>query len=123
MLECLFGFALLLLVVMLVMTGFPTATQASARAARLEGAHLVARQALERGKQKPITEFSDSVDGEADLDLQHNGKTLMAHYAYRTERVESVSGGDDPICLRTTVRWDLAGREQSLVLLGAVSPP
>ncbi|MFN8613738.1 MAG: hypothetical protein U0931_39755 [Vulcanimicrobiota bacterium] len=114
-LEISLGFVLILLVVLLVASLFPSSYQGSLQAARMNYATQLARQVLERQKRalpgQPVT--TQTVDSPMTV----QGRQVLCQFSYRVD-LESIVNAQ-PVLWKVTVQWENAGGTKELVLVGA----
>lgn len=118
MLEIIAGFLIILVVVLLVGSLFPTSYQGSLQAARMSGAVNLGRQVLERQKiAAPALAIGNQT---VDSTLLVQGRSAQSTYFYRVDK--DSPAGSDPILWKVTVQWEHSGKVKEIQLVGASSP-
>ena len=117
-LEILVGLAIVLMVVLVVASLFPSSYQGSIQAARTSAAVNLGRQVLERQKNAlPAASVGNQTVQE---ELWVNGRRLAAEFHYRVD-LDSPPGVD-PMLWKVTVQWLHSGKVKEICLLGADRP-
>ncbi len=118
LLEIIAGLLIILFVVLLVGSLFPTSYQGSLQAARMNAAVSLARQILER--QKTAAPAAAIGNQTVDSSLLVQGRPAHSQYFYRVD--QDSSPGEDPLLWKVTVQWEHAGKLKEIQLVGASSP-
>lgn len=121
LLEVIVGFLIVLAVVLIVASLFPSSYRASLQAGRMTAASYLARQVLERQKQQLPVDALPIPDQTFDASFEAQGRMVQCQMVYRVDRVSAV--GALPPVWRVTVRWEDQGRTRDLFLVGAGRPP
>lgn len=117
LLEVILGFLIILAVVLIVASLFPSSYQASIQAGRMSAANHLARQVLERQKQLLPDEANVLANQHVDASFETQGRAVTCQLTYRVERASSTNAR--PVLWRVIVEWDHAGKRKNLVLIGA----
>lgn len=118
LLEVIAGLLIILFVVLLVGSLFPTSYQGSLQAARMSGAVSLARQVLER--QKTAAPAAAIGNQTVDSSLLVQGRPAHSKYFYRVD--PDSPAGDDPLLWKVTVQWEHSGKVKEIQLVGASTP-
>lgn len=118
LLEIIAGLLLILVVVLVVGSLFPTSYQGSLQAARMTGAVNLGRQVLER--QKTATPADSIGNQTVDAALLVQGRPANSKYFYRVDRDSAAQ--QDPVLWKVTVQWEHSGKVKEIQLVGASSP-
>lgn len=116
--EIIAGLLIILIVVLLVGSLFPTSYQGSLQAARMTGAVNLGRRALER--QKIATPATSIGNQTVDSFLLVQGRPAHTTYFYRVD--QDSPPGADPLLWKVTVQWEHSGKVKEIQLIGASSP-
>lgn len=119
LLEVIVGLLIILGVVLLVASLFPTSYQASLQAARMTAGLNLARQVLERQKANPAA--APVTDQMVDLNFEVQGRTVLAQFTYRVD-LDSLPN-EDPRVWTVSVNWRDGSQTKDLILSGAVRKP
>jgi hypothetical protein len=118
LLEIIVGFLIILGVVLVVGSLFPTSYQGSLQAARSSAALSLARQVLERQKRAfPAVSLPPQAYA-GDFVVQ--GRPVRCEFSYQVEQVSST--GADPVLWQVRVSWENAGKNREMTLVGASAP-
>lgn len=118
LLEIIAGLLIILFVVLLVGSLFPSSYQGSLQAARMNGAVSLARQVLERQKTAaPATAIGNQT---VDSVILVQGRAAHSAYSYRLD--QDSPAGADPLLWKVTVQWEHSGKIKEIQLVGASSP-
>ncbi|ODT58390.1 hypothetical protein ABS71_19025 [bacterium SCN 62-11] len=118
LLEIIAGLLIILFVVLLVGSLFPSTYQGSLQAARMSGAVSLARQVLERQKTAaPAVSLGNQT---VDSVLTVQGRAAHSTYCYRVD--QDNAAGADPLLWKVTVQWEHSGKVKEIQLVGASSP-
>lgn len=119
LMEIIAGLLIILVVVLLVGSLFPSTYQGSLQAARMSGAVSLAREVLERQK---IAVPARSIGNQTvDSTLLVQGRPAHSSYFYRVD--QDSPSGSDPLLWKVTVQWEHSGKVKEIQLVGASSPP
>ena len=116
--EIIAGLLIILIVVLLVGSLFPTSYQGSLQAARMSGAVSLGRQVLER--QKIATPGLSIGNQTVDSALLVQGRPAHATYFYRVD--QDSPPATDPVLWKVTVQWEHSGKLKEIQLVGASTP-
>lgn len=118
LLEIIVGLLIILGVILVVATLFPSAYQGSLQAARMTAAVNLAREVLERQKSDPVPVSigNQTVDGNFSI----QGRPVQCQLVYRVDR--DCPAGADPVLWKVTVQWENTGQVREVVLVGAAPP-
>lgn len=117
LLEVIVGFLIILAVVLIVASLFPSSYQASIQAGRMSAANHLARQVLERQKQLLPNEAAPVFNQTVDANFETQGRTVVCQLVYRVDRASAWNAR--PVLWRVQVEWEHAGKKKNLVLVGA----
>ena len=115
LLEILAALAVILIVVLLVSSLFPTSYQATLQAARMSEAVNLARQALERQKQAASAEAIGNQT--VDKEFQIQGRAVVCQFFYRVDA--DSPAGVRPALWKVTVQWYNNNDVREVFLVGA----
>lgn len=118
LLEIIVGLAMLLGIVLVVASLFPTSYQGSLQAWRFSAATNLARQVLEHQKQLPPSLASPISRTPVDWRYEVQGRPVTAKFFYRVERDSAPTV--DPVLWKVTVEWEHTGKVRQIFLVGAV---
>lgn len=118
LLEIIAGLLIILFVVLLVGSLFPSSYQGSLQAARMSGAISLARQLLER--QKTAAPAAAIGNQTVDSSLLVQGRPAHSKYFYRVD--QDSPPGADPLLWKVTVQWEHSGKVKEIQLVGASIP-
>lgn len=118
MLETIVGMAILLGVILVVASLFPTSYQGSLQAWRFTAATNLARSILEQQKSMSPRLASNIPRTGVEWRYEVQGRPVVGEFFYRVER--DSPPGADPVLWRVTVSWEHTGKERQIFLVGAV---
>jgi len=114
-LEITLGFVIVLMVVLLVASLFPTSYQGTLQAARMNFATQLARQVLER--QKRANPAGNIGNQTVDSPLTVQGRSVLCSFSYRVDRESAFNA--QPVLWKVTVQWEQSGTRKELLLVGS----
>ncbi|MBT9584011.1 hypothetical protein IV102_11780 [bacterium] len=116
LLEIVVGLLIILFVVLVVGSIFPTSYQGSLQAARMSAAVNLARQVLERQKlaSPAIAIGNQTVDSE----FLVQGRPAVCRFVYRLDADSAANS--DPRLWKVTVQWEHTGKIKEVFLVGAM---
>ena len=118
LLEIIAGLLIILFVVLLVGSLFPSTYQGSLQAARMSEGVSLARQVLERQKTAaPAVSIGNQTVASA---MMVQGRQANTVYFYRVD--PDSPAGADPLLWKVTVQWEHSGKVKEVQLVGASSP-
>ena len=115
LIEILAALAVILIVVLLVASLFPTSYQATLQAARMSEAVNLARQALERQKQAASAQAIGNQT--VDKEFQIQGRAVICQFFYRVDA--DSPPGVRPALWKVTVQWYHNSAVREVLLVGA----
>lgn len=116
--EIIAGLLIILFVVLLVGSLFPSSYQGSLQAARSGEAVGLARQVLERQKTAAPAVSIGNQTVHSSVLVQ--GRPAHSTYFYRVD--QDSAPGADPLLWKVTVQWEHSGKVKEISLVGASYP-
>jgi Tfp pilus assembly protein PilV len=118
LLETIVGLCILLAVVLVVASLFPTSYQGSLQAWRFSAATNLARHVLEQQKSLPPSLAMNIPRTAVEWRYEVQGRPVVGQFFYAVERDSAASV--DPVLWKVTVSWEHTGKERRIFLVGAV---
>lgn len=115
LLEIVFGLALILMVILVVASLFPSSYQASLQSARMNCAVKVAQEVLER--QKRLDDPGPIPKATVEYPIAVQGRPVTCQLVYSVEKESGPSAS--PVLWKVRVEWENAGKTRQVELVGA----
>lgn len=113
--DIMIGLSIILCVVLLVASLFPSSYKATVQAARMTEAVNLARRVLER--QKQILPANAIGNQTVDAEFKVQGKSVICQFFYRLDADSAVTA--DPRLWKVTVQWYNNNDVREVLLVGA----
>jgi hypothetical protein len=117
LLEIVFGLALILMVILVVASLFPSSYQASLQSARMNCAVKVAQEVLER--QKRLDDPGPIPKARVEYPITVQGRPVTCQLFYSVDRESTTNAF--PVLWKVKVEWENAGKTREISLVGASS--